>query len=106
MKKSIGIKVKPPKKTCNDKHCPFHGTISLRGRMFRGVVVSDKSARTVTVEWKKTVKIPKYERFEKRKSKVRAHNPECINAKKGQEVVIVETRPISKTKKFVVIEAQ
>jgi small subunit ribosomal protein S17 len=33
-----------------------------------------------------------------------AHNPPCINAKEGDVVKIAECRPLSKTKKFVVIE--
>ena len=104
MKNTIGIDVKAPKKKCNDKNCPFHGTISLRGRMFKGTVVSDKAAKTVTVVWPRIVKVPKYEHLEKKRSRVKAHNPDCINARKGQAVTIMETKPISKTKKFVVVE--
>ncbi len=44
----------------------------------------------------------KYERYTKAKTKVKAHNPENVNAKAGQIVQITETRPLSKTKKFVV----
>jgi small subunit ribosomal protein S17 len=104
MKKAIGIQAKNPEKKCNDPHCPHHGSISLRGRIFTGTVTSDRMARTVTVEWPRRSYIPKYERYEKRRSKVKAHNPECINAKQGQKVRVMETRPISKTKKFAVIE--
>jgi small subunit ribosomal protein S17 len=43
MKKNIGVDVKnKPKEKCEDPLCPFHGTISLHGRIFTGVVVSDK----------------------------------------------------------------
>lgn len=76
--------------------------ISTRGRTFTGVVISDKMSKTVTVEWARRKYIPKYERYQKRKTKVKAHNPESINAEKGDEVIIQETRPISKTKNFIV----
>jgi len=48
--------------------------------------------------------IPKYERYEKRTSKYKAHLPPCIEVKEGDEVVIMECRPLSKTKSFVVVE--
>jgi small subunit ribosomal protein S17 len=79
-------------------------TITTRGRTFKGTVVSDKAQKTVTVEWDRRIYIPKYERYLKKRSKVKAHNPEEINAKLGDVVIIKETRPISKTKKFVVTE--
>lgn len=76
--------------------------ISMRGRTFKGIVTSDKMASTVSVEWERSKYVPKYERYEKRKSKVKAHNPASIDAKKGDFVEIKETRPISKTKSFIV----
>ncbi len=105
MKKNIGIKIQNyPKEKCNDPNCPFHGTISLRGREFTGTVVSDKMHKSVTVTWERRVKIPKYERYERRYSKIKAHVPDCLTVKTGDKVRIMETRPISKTINFVVIE--
>jgi small subunit ribosomal protein S17 len=78
--------------------------ISVRGKTFVGKVVSAKMHRTVVVEWERRVAIPKYERFEKRRSKVSAHNPDEINAQEGDTVKIQETKPLSKTKNFIVIE--
>lgn len=78
--------------------------LSLRGRTFEGRVVSDKMHKTVTVEWERRKYVPKYERYERRRTKVKAHNPESINAKTGDIVRIVETRPLSKTKNFIVVE--
>ena len=66
--------------------------------------MSDKAQRTVTVEWNRRVYVPKYERYQKKRSKVKAHNPEEIDAKEGDEVIIKECRPISKKKKFIVVE--
>ena len=75
-----------------------------RGRTFTGIVVSAKTHKTVTVEWERRRPIPKYEKYEKRKTKVKAHNPENISAEEGDLVVIKECRPISKTKSFIIIE--
>jgi small subunit ribosomal protein S17 len=77
--------------------------LSLRGRSFVGTVISASMQKTVTVEWERRNFIKKYERYEKRKSKVKAHNPEDINAIEGDVVEIRECRPISKTKNFVVV---
>ncbi len=77
---------------------------SIRGRTFTGVVTSDKMSKTVTVEWKRRHYNKKYERYEIRRTKVKAHNPKEIDARVGEEVKIAETRPLSKTKNFIVIE--
>ena len=101
--KNIGIEVPEPKGKCTDKRCPFHGTLKLHGRLFTGVVTRSKAPKTVQVEFEKTFAVKKYERFEQRTTRIPAHNPECINAEVGDTVQIMETRPISKTKTFVVI---
>jgi len=102
--RSIGLDVPLPEKTCTDPKCPFHGTIVVHGRKFTGVVTSAKAAKTVTVEfsWKK--RIPKYERFETRRTNIKAHSPACLDPKEGATVTVMETRPLSKTKNFVVIQ--
>jgi small subunit ribosomal protein S17 len=92
------------KEKCNDAKCPVHGNISLRGRTFTGIVAGTNMTKTATVEWTYKLFIPKYERSETRKSKVHVHNPPCINAQVGDIVKIMETRPLSKTKNFVIIK--
>lgn len=104
MKKMVGMGIEPPKEKCSDAKCPFHGELSVRGRAFEGVVVSDKMARTVTVELERMQRVPKYERYERRTSKFHAHNPQCIGAKAGDRVKIMECRRLSKTKAFVVVQ--
>ncbi len=104
MKTSIGIQTKKPEKACTDKKCPFHSNLSVRGMMFTGTVVSAKRHNTVTVEWARRAQLPKFERYEKRKTKISVHNPECIAAKEGDLVKIMNCKPLSKTKNFVVIE--
>jgi len=105
--RNIGVDVKPPQKTCeNDKHCPFHGTASLRGRIFTGKVIRAKVPKNAIIEWSWNRQVPKYERYEKRRTRITVHNPICINAQVGDTVKIMETKKISKTKNFVIIEKQ
>lgn len=89
---------------CNDKNCPVHGNIKVRGNVFTGTVISAKSPKTVTLEREIIKYVPKYERYKKTRSRISAHNPACINAKEGDLVKAGETRKVSKTKSFVVIE--
>jgi len=103
MKKSVGLEVQPPKEICQDSRCPWHGNLPVRGRSMNVSVKSAKSHNTAIVEWHYTKFIPKYERYERRKSKITAHNPSCIKAKEGDVVVVAECRPISKTKSFVIV---
>lgn len=103
--RDIGIKVKPPIKACEgDKNCPFHGSISLRGRQRSATVVSAKVPKNAKVEWAWKRPVPKYERLEKKRTRITVHNPACISAKPGDKVQIMETRKISKTKSFVIVE--
>ncbi|MBI2135073.1 30S ribosomal protein S17 [Candidatus Woesearchaeota archaeon] len=102
--KNIGLEVSRPKKACEDDNCPFHGTLKCRGRVFTGTVISGRMQKTVNVEWEWQNYLRKYERYEKRRSRVKAHNPSCINANEGDIVKIMECRPLSKTKGFVVVE--
>ena len=101
--KDIGIDgIDPPTKTCNDKKCAWHGTVRIRGRIFVGKIVK-KSFRSALVEFYRYIYINKYERYEIRRSRIRAHLPPCIEADIGDTVVIGETRPLSKSISFVVI---
>ncbi|MCL4399179.1 30S ribosomal protein S17 [Candidatus Parvarchaeota archaeon] len=92
-----------PENECSDYHCPYHGSLKVHGRRFEGIVVSAKNARTVSVAWTRLRRLKKYDRFIKEKTKVLAHNPDCVSAKINDKVVIYETRPISRWKRFVVV---
>lgn len=101
--KMVKSDVKSPEILCDDMNCPFHGSLSVRGRTFEGNVVSDKMDKTVVVEREYVRKIQKYERYERRTSRFYAHNPPCINAEVGDRVKIAECRKLSKLKSFVVL---
>ena len=60
--KNIGIEVKIPGKACEDKHCCFHGHITLRGRQFIGQITKLNAQRTAVVEWQRLFYLPKYQR--------------------------------------------
>jgi small subunit ribosomal protein S17 len=106
MVKDIGLDVPEPSKECNDVNCPFHGSLSVRGQILVGTVVSDKMDKTVVIQQRREKLINKYQRYEKRQSKIHAHNPPCINAKVGDIVTIAECRPLSKTKSYVVVKSE
>jgi small subunit ribosomal protein S17 len=102
--RDIGIDAAPPKKVCEDKKCPWHGKLPVRGKVLDGIVVSARAQKTAIVHREYFQFIPKYERYERRHTRIGAYNPECIAAKEGERVRIAECRPLSKTKHFVVIE--
>ncbi len=104
MANNIGLNVSVPEKECDDVNCPFHGTLPVRGQVITGKVVSDKMQGSVVVARDYLHFVKKYKRYEKRSSKLHAHNPPCIGAKVGDNVKIAECRPLSKTKTFVVVE--
>jgi small subunit ribosomal protein S17 len=78
-------------------------TEELKGAVLKGVVVSDKMQKTVVVSVDRLVKHPKYGKFYTISKKYKAHD-ENNTFKKGDAVEIIETRPVSKFKKFKVLE--
>lgn len=102
----IDPSINPPEEECEDENCPFHGSLSVRGQVLDGVVVSDKMDKTVVVERRYAKKVPRYERYERRSSKLSAHNPPCIDAKEGDRVKLGECKKLSKQKSFVVLEKE
>lgn len=74
-----------------------------KGRVLEGRVVSAKMDKTVTVEVTRTVKHPQYHKYVTRRNTFKAHDEgnECAE---NDLVVIRESRPLSKTKRWVVVE--
>jgi small subunit ribosomal protein S17 len=83
----------------SEKAAPARGYRKTR----RGYVVSDKMDKTVVVEVEDRVKHPLYGKVMRRTSKVKAHD-EQNTAGVGDLVLIMETRPLSATKRWRVVE--
>lgn len=103
MKKEL-LGAKAPQKECTDKKCPFHGEITVKEELFTGKVVRKDLNRSATIEWEKSSYVPKYERYEVRRKRLRVHNPSCIDAQVGDVVLAAKTRPLSKTKHHVILK--
>ena len=73
-----------------------------KGNILKGVVVGDKMDKTVVVSVSRFIKHPLYGKFYKVSKKYKAHDEEN-KFKVGDNVEIIETRPISKEKRFKVI---
>ena len=106
MTRNIGISVNAPKKECTDKHCPFHGTLSVRGKLFDGKVVSAKAKNTIVLQKESPVYFSKFKRYARSKNTIHAYKPSCMDAEEGDYVLTAECRPISKSVSFVVVEVR
>ena len=71
-------------------------------RLLRGVVVSDKNDKTVVVDVERRFTHPLLKKTVRRTKKYQAHDPEN-SCKVGDSVVIRESRPISKSKRWTVV---
>ncbi len=101
--RDIGLDVRLPKTSCHDPNCPFHGHLKVRGQVMEGIVVSDHMQGTVVVSRTVLHYIPKFERYEKRRSRYLVHSPPCLGIKTGRRVRIAETRSVAKNVSFVVV---
>ncbi|MDY0058479.1 MAG: 30S ribosomal protein S17 [Myxococcota bacterium] len=72
-------------------------------RQIEGVVTSDKMEKTVVVKIEHRILHPVYKKYVKRTVTYKAHNPEN-EAKLGDKVRIQETRPLSREKRWKVVE--
>jgi small subunit ribosomal protein S17 len=102
--RDIGLNIKGPEEVCDDNNCPFHGSLPVRGQVISGIVDSIKMQNSILVKKEFMHYVPKYERYEKRSSKITAHCPPCIKVNVGDKVRIAECRPLSKTVSFVTVE--
>jgi small subunit ribosomal protein S17 len=112
MEKKKTTKKKMEEKTearssCDDIFCPIHGQrkLKVRGRVFDGIVVK-KLPKRVSIEFERMLKLAKYERYEKRKTRIHARLPDCMSdeVQVGDRIQVAETRPTSKTIHFVVLK--
>ena len=103
---TAGLQVAAPKKKCDDGRCPFHGNLKVRGRLLTGKVVSTEGKGFIVVQMEYLHMIAKFIRGERRRSRISAHLPPCIEVNDGDVVTIGECRPLSKTVAFVVVESR
>lgn len=73
-----------------------------QSRVLKGVVVSDKMTKTVVVKISSLKKHPKYKKYFKVSQKYKAHDEEN-QYHTGDQVLIQETRPMSKEKRWIVV---
>ncbi len=103
---SAGLQLALPKRTCDDVRCPFHGHVKVRGKILTGKVVSISDKQTVVLQREYLQKVAKYNRYERRRGKLHAHLPPCIELKEGDTASVAECRPLSKTISFVVVQSR
>jgi len=103
---NIGLKVKETKRTCTDVHCPFHGSLSIRGKLFDGKVTGSKAKQTITLQKESAIYFSKFKRYARGKSTIHAHVPNCMDVESGDHVLTAECRPISKSVSYVVVEVR
>ena len=101
--RDIGLDVRTPRENCDDRHCPFHGRLPVRGQVLEAVVVSTAMQRTAVVERTLLHYVPKFERYEKRRRRYLVHSPPCLAVPVGHRVRIAETRPLSKLVSFCIV---
>jgi small subunit ribosomal protein S17 len=77
--------------------------VNNQNRQFIGLVVSDKMTNSVTVRVIKKESHPLYKKVVKKYIRYTAHN-ELEDVKTGDTVKILETKPVSKNKRWIVVE--
>ncbi len=77
----------------------------IKHRTLNGIIVSDRMQKTVVVAISRLVKHPKYKKYYKVTKRYKAHD-EKGEYHTGDKVVIQETKPLSKEKRWIVIAKQ
>ena len=108
MTRNIGLPVKELEKkpVKNEKNNPFNGSLSIRGKLFEGIVINAKAKGTVVIERESLINFSKFKRFGRSKNKIHAHVPSNLDIQEGDYVIAAECRPISKSVSFVVVEVK
>ncbi len=103
MARNIGLDINPPEKECEDKKCPYHSDLSVRGRTTTGRVVSKGMVNSVVVEKEFRKFNKKYQRYIKTVSRYHVHLPPCIEVETNDTVIFTECRKLAKTISHVVV---
>jgi len=103
--RNIGLPVKNPKKKPEDgdNKNPFNGTLSIRGKIFEGIVVKSAAKNTVIVEKESPIYFEKFKRYGRGKNRIHAHVPSNLDVNDGDRVVAAECRQLAKSVSFVVV---
>lgn len=103
--KNIGHGIQIPKEPeVKDNNDPFYGSLRIKNSNFTAKVVSTKGTHTAIVVTERRVFNKKFQRYEKKRTRIAVHNPPSVEAKEGDVVRVFETKPISKTKHHVIVE--
>ena len=106
--KSVGLGFKTPKTAVEGKYidqkCPFTGNVSIRGRIMRAQVRSTKMKRSIVIRRDYLHYIEKYQRYMKRHKNFTVHCSPAFEPKVGDEVIVGQTRPLSKTIRYNVLQ--
>lgn len=79
------------------------GAVKIRRKVLTGEVVSDKMQKTIVVRVDRTFQYPVYKRVVMRSKRYKVHD-EKGECKVGDKVKIIETRPLSKEKRWALLE--
>ena len=92
MTQNIGLSVKKPTKKPldNESNNPFAGSLSVRGKIFEGVVTKAKAKGTVVIERNAPIYFTKFRRYGRSKNKIHAHVPSNLSVQEGDTVIAAE----------------
>ena len=82
---------------------PLHASRPAQQKTRQGIVVSDRAAKTITVRIDVTRRHPQYDKVVRKSTRLHAHD-EKSEAHIGDTVIIRETRPLSRTKRWRLVE--
>jgi len=106
--KNVGLGIKTPREAIDnnyiDKKCPFTGGVTIRGRLLSGTVKTTKMERTIIIRRDYLHFIRKYHRYEKRHKTLPVHCSPCFRVSPGDQVLVGQCRPLSKTVRFNVLK--
>jgi len=106
--KSVGLGFKTPKAAVEGKYidqkCPFTGNVSIRGRIIRATVRSTKMKRSIVIRRNYLHFINKYQRYMKRHKNFTVHCSPCFEPTVGDDVIVGQCRPLSKTIRYNVLQ--
>merc|ERR1712200_137547 len=107
--RNVGLGFKTPREAIDgtyiDKKCPFTGDVSIRGRILTGRVQKMKMMRTIVIRREYLHYQKKYNRFEKKHKNLSVHlSPAFRDVQVGDNVIVGECRPLSKTVRFNVLK--